>query len=406
MITIFNGRTRGVGEGGRRIFIQVDVALRDHLHVFKNGKDANALSVFMAIALHADANGWAFPSTETLMASCGFERRETISRALEHLRNVRINGKRLLAHYRVRRANGTWGASYYLIFPDEGFEAYPSLQKGERLEEVATETPDQPCAEKPCTVEPCMVEAGIAHIYEVEPSFEGDSQRVKTRCSAQPDSPAQVAEQKAKADTSTPLAQAVPEGDVATNASKPPEKAQKTPFKRAELNALMECIAQHIFEAPSAICAPQIAVLLHGSKSGKRRGLLAYEAERQGVAPESATLCADIAAFAKWWRANHVKDGVALSVPRGDAFLVHWHQWRQKTASAPSAAQVCALCGGTRLAFAVPQDTDADGNRLWRIGGRDLAQAAEARTIKCPCCGSNPKPYEYVTGRLHRIDLS
>jgi len=119
MITIFNGRTRSVGGSTESFFMQVDVLMREHLHVFRNGNDANALSVFMAIALHANADGWAWPSTPLLSEETGLITEAAISRCIQHLRTVRIDDHPILHHYRIKE-KGRWGRSYYHIFPDAG----------------------------------------------------------------------------------------------------------------------------------------------------------------------------------------------------------------------------------------------------------------------------------------------
>ena len=68
MIQIFNGRSRGLGQDAQHaVYVQVSVTLRQHLHHFKGAR----LGVFMAIALHSNADGWAWPSMAVLRAETG-----------------------------------------------------------------------------------------------------------------------------------------------------------------------------------------------------------------------------------------------------------------------------------------------------------------------------------------------
>jgi hypothetical protein len=69
MIQIFNGRSRGLGQDAQEaVFLQVSVTLRQHLHHFKGAR----LGVFMAIALHSNAEGWAWPSLAILRSETGY----------------------------------------------------------------------------------------------------------------------------------------------------------------------------------------------------------------------------------------------------------------------------------------------------------------------------------------------
>ena len=69
MIQIFNGRSRALGQDAQdAVYLQVAVALRQHLHHFKGAR----LGVFMAIALHSNADGWAWPSMAVLKAETGY----------------------------------------------------------------------------------------------------------------------------------------------------------------------------------------------------------------------------------------------------------------------------------------------------------------------------------------------
>ncbi len=63
MISIYNGRSRHLGEGDKKdVYIQMSVAMREHLHLFKGAM----LAVFLAISLHADEDGISWPSVALL----------------------------------------------------------------------------------------------------------------------------------------------------------------------------------------------------------------------------------------------------------------------------------------------------------------------------------------------------
>ena len=116
MIGIFQGR--GIAETAR-VHAQIDVDMRDHLHVFNNGRNSNALAIFLAIALHADAGGWAWPGRDLIHKETGIGTGHAMSNALGLLREARIDGHRIFAHYRVRDPETkAWGQSAYLIFPE------------------------------------------------------------------------------------------------------------------------------------------------------------------------------------------------------------------------------------------------------------------------------------------------
>ena len=99
MITIFNGRSRAIGNSKESVFIQVDALMREYFYVFKNGHDINAAGVFMVVALHADINGWAWPSTTLLCKETGLSTTDAVLRCIQHLRTVEINNEPILHHY-------------------------------------------------------------------------------------------------------------------------------------------------------------------------------------------------------------------------------------------------------------------------------------------------------------------
>ena len=126
MITIFNGRRRTISEGKPEIYLQIDVAMRKHLHLFRLGNDLNSWAVFSAIALHANPDGWAWPSVAEIKRCTGLGTDEAVSRCIKHLRGMRIETHRILDHYRAKGSNNQWGKSYYHIFPSAGgFEFAP-----------------------------------------------------------------------------------------------------------------------------------------------------------------------------------------------------------------------------------------------------------------------------------------
>jgi hypothetical protein len=113
MISLFNGRTRSLGSGGKAgVFAQVDVSFRGYLHLMKGAH----LGVFLAIALHADGDGWAWPSYATLARETGYSE-DTIRRALAHLCELEINGHRVLLRYQPKGEEGTFQSNRYLLFP-------------------------------------------------------------------------------------------------------------------------------------------------------------------------------------------------------------------------------------------------------------------------------------------------
>src|SRR5688572_1831294 len=113
MISVFNGRSRSLGaENSEEVHVQVSVALRKHLHLFKGAK----LGVFMAIALHSDKHGWSKPSTRVLKRETGFNP-DTIFKALAELCELQVEGHRVLLRKGVRRSGGQFSSNNYLIFP-------------------------------------------------------------------------------------------------------------------------------------------------------------------------------------------------------------------------------------------------------------------------------------------------
>jgi hypothetical protein len=112
MISFFNGRTRSLGGHTAEVFAKVDVAFRDYLHLLKGAH----LGVFLAIALHCNEEGWAWPSYATLARETGYGE-DTIRRALAHLCQLEIEGHRVLLRYQPKTDDGTFQSNRYLLFP-------------------------------------------------------------------------------------------------------------------------------------------------------------------------------------------------------------------------------------------------------------------------------------------------
>jgi hypothetical protein len=113
MLSIFNGRSRSLGSSSGAVFAQLSVEFREHIHLFKGAR----LHVFLCIALHADEQGWAFPGIETRIKRETGYNRDTIIQALNDLCAMTIEGHRVLLAYQPVRADGTFQANQYLIFP-------------------------------------------------------------------------------------------------------------------------------------------------------------------------------------------------------------------------------------------------------------------------------------------------
>jgi hypothetical protein len=167
MIGIFHGR--GIAERARA-HAQIDVDFRKSIHLFSNGRNLNALGLFLCIALHADENGWAWPGRDLLRAETGIGTERALTNALKHLRELRIDGQRVLAHYREDRGSGQYGRSIYLIFPD--IPGGPPPEQFVNLKEFGVNTSGgEPMCGNPPTVNPPTDEPlTVNHTHELEPS--------------------------------------------------------------------------------------------------------------------------------------------------------------------------------------------------------------------------------------------
>ena len=153
MIGIFSGR----GLNRDSVFAKIDVEFKKHLHVFNNGRNSNALAVFICISLHADENGWAYPSRETIKQQTGISTEAAIASALSHLRDIEIEGQRILEHYRLKKDDGTFGPSVYLIFPDLPHNDFGYDDK----ESLVLHTDTYPSVDNPPVDKPSMGHHGL-----------------------------------------------------------------------------------------------------------------------------------------------------------------------------------------------------------------------------------------------------
>ena len=170
MIQIFNGRSRGLGQDAQHaVYVQVSVALRQHLHRFKGAR----LGVFLAIALHSNADGWAWPSMAVLRAETGYNV-QTIAQALSDLCALTIDGQHVLLAVQARAARGTFATNRYLLFPsDENAARYA----GEADDPQARPPLDVPCTKTPRAAEPSTEKPSTGTPGTVRPSSEKAHER-------------------------------------------------------------------------------------------------------------------------------------------------------------------------------------------------------------------------------------
>jgi hypothetical protein len=163
MITIFRGRKLSLQGTEEVIYAEVAVALRDQIHYFNTGKSCNPFAVFMKVALHTDEYGWAFPSKAEISRKTGVTSKDAITNSIRHLKNMRIEGHRILEVWRERMPDGRFGRSLYRIFPDawsDGLAHIPESFSAERLTPVVNDNdlkapdPDYPDPVEPDPEEP------------------------------------------------------------------------------------------------------------------------------------------------------------------------------------------------------------------------------------------------------------
>jgi len=105
-----------LGEGeAKDVHAQISVGFREHLHELKGAR----LHVFLAIALHTNADGWAWPSYALLRRETGYGK-DTIARALADLCELTIEGHRVLLRFQPYDHEAKrLMSNRYLIFPSE-----------------------------------------------------------------------------------------------------------------------------------------------------------------------------------------------------------------------------------------------------------------------------------------------
>lgn len=170
MITIFNGQTRSLGKAQKKnIYAQVDVAMREKLNQFKEPSD---FMVFMCIALHANADGWAWPKIGSIAIETGLGEK-TVSHSIKRLHETTIDGERILLAYQPRDASGKLQAYRYLLMPSSAeVKQYENGDQVSRQAKVsmATTPPsseggEEPPPNEPPVVEPPVVEGGVVNHY-------------------------------------------------------------------------------------------------------------------------------------------------------------------------------------------------------------------------------------------------
>jgi hypothetical protein len=162
LITIFRGRKLSLHGAEEVVYAEVSVALRDQIHHFNTGKSCNPFAVFMKIALHTDEYGWAFPSKAEISRKTGVTSKDAIANSVRHLKNMRIEGHRILEVWRERTLDGRFGRSLYRIFPDawnDGLAHIPASFNAASLtpiddNDLKTPDPDYPDPVLPDPEEP------------------------------------------------------------------------------------------------------------------------------------------------------------------------------------------------------------------------------------------------------------
>ncbi|HEY0545282.1 MAG TPA: helix-turn-helix domain-containing protein [Pyrinomonadaceae bacterium] len=153
----------------------------------------------MAIALHTDEQGWAWPRVSTIRKETGYEE-DTVHKALNKLCEVKIKGRRVLlrakeppAHYTPEPRDKNYARNFYLIFPSDAEVAKyegneddePSdsnlLRKtvSEKTESVFSDTENSDTVfrsqslitkEEPVLKEEPIRDEAETHTHEVEPA--------------------------------------------------------------------------------------------------------------------------------------------------------------------------------------------------------------------------------------------
>jgi hypothetical protein len=115
LITIFNGRQRGLGEGDKpRVYAQLSVEFANYLFYFKGA----SLAVFQCIALKANAEGWAWPSIPFICKKTGYQR-DAVQKAVAQLCRLEIPDYGRVLLRSQPRISGKFIDAHYLIFPNQ-----------------------------------------------------------------------------------------------------------------------------------------------------------------------------------------------------------------------------------------------------------------------------------------------
>ncbi len=165
MLTIFNGRRRTLGGAKTKIYAQLNVEFRNHLHLLKGAP----LAVFLAIALHANRHGWSWPKRKLLKKETGYNV-QTISIALGKLCSITIEDQHLLLKYQPKGGNsGTFDSNHYLIFPSP--EEIRTYGKAIQMELPCIGFPS---TAEPYTVEPATVQPATENLFTKESHLKGE----------------------------------------------------------------------------------------------------------------------------------------------------------------------------------------------------------------------------------------
>ena len=115
MITIINRDCRQLGcTLDESVTIELTGESCKYFHLFKGAR----LSVFMALALHTNTEGWATASLALLRKETGYAA-GAIARAIATLCKLKIDGRRVLLAVRERQSVGTYARYHFRIFPGD-----------------------------------------------------------------------------------------------------------------------------------------------------------------------------------------------------------------------------------------------------------------------------------------------
>ena len=135
MITIFNGGRRSLSSSDDVTYVQVHHSMLPHLHKFTPA----GWTVFTALALRMDNNGYCFPSLASLSGATGLSE-GTVRRALDHLMELEIDGHYILAKKPRYTAEGRQTSNGFWLFPGSQFREGEGI-KSDRGEGIKNETP-------------------------------------------------------------------------------------------------------------------------------------------------------------------------------------------------------------------------------------------------------------------------